>query len=46
MNHTNNPLACDLVLIGGGHAHVHIIKMLGMPKYVAMRDTHGIQVGG
>jgi len=33
----------DLVLIGGGHAHVHLLKMYGMPPYKSILTTHGIR---
>jgi selenide, water dikinase len=41
---SKSPLALDLVLIGGGHSHVHVLKMLGMPQYKAICERHGIQV--
>ena len=38
------PLVSDLVLIGGGHAHVHVLKMLGMPQYRRIVLEQGIRV--
>merc|ERR1711969_367654 len=34
----NAPVCRDLVLVGGGHTHVHVLKMLGM------RALAGVQV--
>ena len=44
MNNKLHPTQMDLVLIGGGHAHVHVLKMLGMPHYRKWVVSHGIQV--
>ncbi len=38
------PFIKDLVLVGGGHAHVHVIKMCGMPPLRQMLVSKGIQV--
>jgi selenide,water dikinase len=38
------PLVSDLVLIGGGHAHVHVLKMCGMPPIKEQLQQNGIRV--
>lgn len=38
------PFVSDLVLIGGGHAHVHVLKMLGMPPWRTLLQRQGIRI--
>jgi selenide,water dikinase len=38
------PIVSELVLVGGGHAHVHVLKMLGMPHYRQLLWEQGIRV--
>ena len=44
MNSSPPPIVSDLVLIGGGHAHVHVLKMLGMAPYRQILKENGIRV--
>lgn len=44
MNNKLPPTQLDLVLLGGGHAHVHVLKMLGMPPYRQWLIENGVQV--
>ena len=38
------PLLSDLVLVGGGHAHVHALKMFGMAPLKSIIEENGIQI--
>ena len=40
----DSPLIADMVLIGGGHAHVHILKMAGMEPLKSIIAQNGIQI--
>lgn len=41
---TETPLIADVVLVGGGHAHVHALKMFGMSPYKNLLKENGIRV--
>ena len=38
------PLIADIVLVGGGHAHIHILKMAGMEPLKSIIQQNGIQI--
>ena len=39
MEADSKPVVTDLVLVGGGHAHVHVLRMLGMCPMPGVRLT-------
>ena len=39
MEADSKPVVTDLVLVGGGHAHVHVLRMLGMQPMPGVRLT-------